>query len=52
MSITEITKERRNDIMGSKIDRTGEVGHNTFGSKMLIVDYRKMERCRRIFPRI
>ena len=24
----------------SKIDRTGEVGHNTFGSKMVIVGYR------------
>lgn len=27
--------------MGSKIDRIGEVGYNTFGSKMIIVDYRK-----------
>lgn len=26
--------------MGSKIDRTGEVGHNTFGSEMIIVGYR------------
>ena len=25
----------------SKIDRTGEVGHNTFGSKMVIIKYRK-----------
>lgn len=26
--------------MGSKIDRTGEINYNTFGSKMIIVEYR------------
>ena len=27
--------------MGRKIDRTGEEGYNNFGSKMIIVEYRK-----------
>ena len=40
MSIIKITKERRNDIMGSKIDRVGERNVNNFGSKMVITKYR------------
>ena len=40
MSITEITKERRNNIMGSKIDRVGERNVNSFGSEMIITRYR------------
>ena len=27
-------------IMGKKIDRTGEEGYNSFGSKMIIKEYR------------
>ena len=36
----------------SKIDRTGEVGHNTFGSKMVIVEYRGCHNIDVYFPRI
>lgn len=36
--------------MGSKINRIGEVGYNTFGSKMIIVDYRKWNDVDVYFP--
>jgi hypothetical protein len=34
----------------SKIDRIGETGINTFGSKMIIVDYRKWNDVDVYFP--
>lgn len=36
--------------MVDKVDRTGEVGYNTFGSKMVIVKYRKYSDIDVYFP--
>ena len=36
--------------MSEKIDRIGEVGYNTFGSKMVIVEYRKYSDIDIYFP--
>ena len=36
--------------MGSKNDRTGEIGINNFGSKMVIVGYRKYSDVDIYFP--